>query len=243
MNHPLRYQISQWPQAADCLSNNSRNLRICVDELVNNKHLTGMIIKVEHPEMGVLFAAMYKGQGEYITSHDSEGHYIPWLTNEEIIGQLEKFGFLITYNEMSSLDDATISYLMRVADLGYDKLTKLNVITRNNGERIVHQYTVAMKSEKNDDLLTFGASVTSNKFTRRTSEGSILNLTESSNIEWNWLDSIYNIADILQDNADIEHMEVENTEDMTPYSDDTAVPTPEDLAIPEGFTLYEDDEE
>ena len=149
---PLRYRICKWSQASKCLSNNSRQLHIYVDKFINNDKFTGEVIKVEHDTLGVLFAAVTGGTGLDITDYDNDGDYIPWMTTAEILKQLRKFGFIIYYNEISSLDDKTLDELIRISNLGYDKITKIAVMTRKDGKLTYHTYPIAMKSTDNTDL-------------------------------------------------------------------------------------------
>lgn len=235
MNQPLRYKICRWPQAAKCLSNNSRNLYISVNELINNKSLQGLLIKVEHAEFGTLFAAVAAGSGDIVTKYDDEGKLIPWMPTQAILQQLSKFGFYITYKEISSLDDNTINYLMQILDLGYDKISKIVVEYRENGSRHLDDYVIALRSSENPDLLTFGTQITRTKFTNRLTAGKILSLKDAD-IDWDWLDSIYNIADILEENRDIEEFEASE-----PQEDPIMVGPVMDA--PEGFTLYDDSDE
>ena len=236
MSLPLRYRISRWQQAAECLSNNSRNLYITVSEFVNNETLQGTIIKVEHTEFGTLFAAMIKGEGRIVTRWDEENNLLPWLSVPQILTQLKKFGFDITYKEITSLDDQTIDWLMNIRNAGFDKISQVVVISRQNGIKIPHKYTIALKSDENSDLLTFGMSISSAKFTSRTSAGKILSL-EDYDTDWGWLDSIYNINDILQENSDIE-----------PHGGSELAESPimiehPSIEVPEGFTPYDETEE
>ena len=236
MNQPLRYKICRWPQAVKCLSNNSRNLYISVTELVNNKTLEGTLIKVEHAEFGTLFAAVAAGSGEIVTKNDDDGNLIPWMSTNAILQQLAKFGFYIYYKEISSLDDDTIDYLMKAVNLGYDKITKLVVEYRENGRRIPREYVVALNSKQNEDLLGFGMHVTGAKFTNRITAGKLITLQDNGVYQWDWLDSIYNINDVLEENQDIE--EFESSE---PQEDPIMVGPVMDT--PEGFTLYDESDE
>lgn len=233
MGQPLRYRISQWPQAAKCLSNNSRNLYISINNLVQNDTLTGMLIKVEHTEFGTLFAAMIRGQGRIVTQYDDSGNYIPWMTTPEILVQLRKFGFDITYNQISSLSDDILNKLMQVRDLGYDKINKIVVVSRKDGLRINKSYIIALKTKGNEDLLVYGLPITEVKFNNRLAAGKIISLNESD-FDWEWVDAIYNIDDILQENADVEKFEASESQEAPVMMEHPA------MEVPEGFTLYDE---
>lgn len=233
---PLRYKICRWPQAVNCLSNNSRNLYISVNELVQNEVLTGVLIKVEHTELGTLFAAMVRGEGQIVTKDDEEGNHIPWMTTSQILQQLAKFGFYIIYNQISSLDDDILDELMQVRDLGFDKLNQIVVQSRKEGSKVSKKYTVAMKTKGNEDLLIYGAHVSELKFNNRLASSKMIVLLEDSTIEWSWVDSLYNISDILQENADIEKFAIDDADIQDLTHSDEIHPT----NIPEGFTLYDE---
>jgi hypothetical protein len=68
---------------------------------------------------------MIEGSGELITKQDEEGYDIPFLSTEQILQQLEKFGFIIDYNVRSNLPDKTIDFLATIDNLGYDRITRI----------------------------------------------------------------------------------------------------------------------
>ena len=236
MSLPLRYKICRWPQAVKCLSNNSRKLKIKVTELLSNKYIHGMMIEVKHAEIGTLFAAVIQGEGEIVSNKTKEGDVLPWMTTSEILKQLLKFGFDITYTERLTLDSQTLDLLITLRNLGYDKVTKLVVACRKeDGTRILKSTPVAIKSEYNQDKLVYGTSISYKLFTKRVISDSIYNLQDISNdtIKWDWIDAMYGIDDILADNSDIEDFEAwvgetridknmpytspEYNSDLTPY--------------------------
>ncbi len=241
MSLPLRYKICRWPQAVKCLSNNSRKLKITVTELFNSNSIKGLLIKVRHINYGTLFAAMIEGQGDLVTDTTKEGDIIPWMSTNEILVQLKKFGFDITYVEKLSLDTPTLEFLMKLKSLGYDKITRMVVMFRElDGTLSAKTLPLAIKSEHNVDKLTFGCQITAKKFYQRCADGYIYNMQDKDEmkLKWRWIDAIYNIDDILSENSDIEDFEVwqgdtridpnmpytspEYNTDLTPY-DSTVV--------------------
>lgn len=210
MSLPLRYKICRWPQAAKCLSNNSRKLKINVTEVLDGKTLEGLLLTVTHHDYGVLFATMISGSGEIISNKDPRGIALPWMTTKEILTQLGKFGFDITYAERLSLDNETVDLLMKLRKLNYDKITKIVVNESRDGKFIHHTYPVAIQSRYNQDLLTFSVLITQRKFHERASAGYLLNLLNFDNgtLKWDWIDAVYNIDDVLADNSDIEYFEI-----------------------------------
>ena len=65
---PLRYNISDWHQLPGCKSNNSRELKLVVTDLIKNSVLEGVVIKVMHETFGVLFACTVGGSGNLLTT-------------------------------------------------------------------------------------------------------------------------------------------------------------------------------
>ena len=210
MELPLRYKICQWPQAVKCLSNNSRKLKISVSDVLDGKTLQGTLVSVVHSDYGVLFAAMIDGQGEIISKKDPRGLPLAWMTTKEILTQLGKFGFDITYTERLTLNIETLDCLMRLKNLGFDKVTRIVVFDRHDGSLHKHIYPVAIQTKYNQDVLTYGTLITFRKFTERTSDGYMYNLEnlDDFKLKWDWIDATYNIDDILSENSDIEEFEI-----------------------------------
>ena len=64
---PLRYNISDWHQAVQCLSNNSEHLHINVSDYVQNDSIRGTKISVIHDMYGTLFAYIVDAVGELVS--------------------------------------------------------------------------------------------------------------------------------------------------------------------------------
>ena len=196
-NTPLRYSISKWPQAINCLSNNSRDFHIKVDEVINNEKFHGEIVRVEHDKFGTMFAAVTQGEGTIITEGGSTDD-IQWMTTDEILIQLAKFGFDIIYKKVLSLDQSVIDYLLKIDSLGYDKINRIELIPRVANVRDI--YIIAFKSEENPDLINYNAEVLRKDFDDKLHRSSVISLTNQI-VEWDWLDAVYNIKDILEENS------------------------------------------
>ncbi len=221
MTKRLRYRISSWTQLPDCLSNNSKNYYITVTDLTQQKDINGLVLTVHHAKYGVLFSAMPDSSGKLISEYDEEGVDIPSMTCEEILTQLKRFGFDIQYNQESSLPDYTLSFLMQLDDLGYSKITRIHV-----GRAPGKNYVVALKADGNEDIYTFGSSITEAKFNKKLASNNVINITEQKDVTWTWVDRTYNIEDVLQANADIEKhgpvfesTEIDNS-GLTEYADE-----------------------
>lgn len=180
---------------------------------------------------------MIKGSGSLISEEDEEGVIIPFLTTEEILKQIEKFGFIVKYDLKSNLPDNVIAYLSELYNLGYDKITKIIVDTVNkDGDRIKKPTIIVMKSDQgNDDLLTYGSIISFNKFAKKLSDNSVMNVTDEPNMVWDWVTYMFNISDILDENIDpTDDFETQtdiHTGHLTPYSE-----------TPEGYTVYTGEE-
>ena len=77
MSQPLRYQITNWNQVTECLSNNSKNLYLTISKLRDQPTIRGDVIKVNHTKYGVLFAAILNGDGKLINTYTED--YLPLL--------------------------------------------------------------------------------------------------------------------------------------------------------------------
>lgn len=199
---PLRYNISDWHQLKDVKSNNSRSLSISVSDFIQNEYLTGLRIQVIHDSFGVLFACMLNAQGTILNEFSE--NLVVEFTHKQILLELEKYGFLVTYNPRESLSGSQIEYLMSLKKLGYDKIRILNVWYIENGVKLFRWYVVAFNVDKNIDWLNNGYAPNEWEFTESLNNGSAVNISAISKTNcwsWSWLDYIANIDDILEDNA------------------------------------------
>lgn len=201
----LRYEISDWTQATECLSNNSKQLKIEVSKMVRNKRVRGTRIAVTHPEFGTLFAALIQAAGSFITDTNEIGAVIPEMKTSEILTQLRRFGFDITYVQEQSLPGPQLAYLMKLVELEYDKITEVVVRSRVNGAIKDIKTVTAIKSAQNQDMVQFDLVLTEAQYAERAAKGIIFNLTQPSkelNFEWDWLSYTIAIEDILEANVD-----------------------------------------
>lgn len=186
---------------------------------------------------------MIRGTGSLITDVDEEGNDIPFLTTEEILKQIAKFGFFVTYDVKSNLPPKVITYLSELYNLGYDKITEVYLgSTTESGSRVWRPTVLVIKScQDNDDILTFDCKLTQKKFQNKLAANSIVNVTHEEGMEWDWLHYIANISDLLDENIDPrDDFETDTGLVENPYAvyGDIA-------ATPAGYTVYtgeEDDE-
>lgn len=166
--------------------------------------LVGTAIQVNHSEFGTLFSALICGEGSLIDTCDDEGFDIPFLTTDQILNQLRMFGFDIIYDYKKDLPDNVFVFLKEIMLLGYDKITKVMLETYSpDGENIWKPTVVVFKSTKdNDDLLSFGHQLGRRSYINKIDDNSILNVTYEEEMNWDWVTSFFNIADILDENLD-----------------------------------------
>ena len=200
---PLRYNISSWQQLPGCLSNNSRELKISVSTIID-EHLSGQVIKVVHTKYGVLFACLVNASGNLLTS--TYTNVLPELTTQQILTELQKFGFIVTFNPEEHLDGDQLDYLMTLNKLGFDKIRTMNVYSykKDGAVEFVPNVIAFTIREETSDWLNNGYSITMDKYLDALNNGWAINISGiSSNkkFRWDWLTFVANISDILKDNS------------------------------------------
>ena len=194
----LRYEISDWSQATQALSNNCKELKIRINKFLHSPDLEGRSISVTHPLYGVLFCAMIEGQGTLISEQDECANNLPYMTTAEILVQLEKLGFDIDYREDIHLDGDQLTFINNLLELGFDTLTKIVIKTEKT-----HRTTViAFNSLQNQKYLTYGIEITKAEFDRSLEEGHVANISRvGKHLPWDWLTYTVKIADLLKANS------------------------------------------
>lgn len=195
---PLRYEISSWDQAPQCLSNNSEKLHIRVSHFNKGQNFSGTRIAVDHDMYGILFSTVIQAEGEIITSiGDNE------LTTDQILIQLEKFGFLIEYAYNNRMTQEQIDYLKTVDELHFDKIRVLPVYDYDNlHQKLVKTHIVVFMSEELPDWLNVNIGISKKEFLDALDTGSALNLdgiSETKKFVWDWLTFVGTISEIIQD--------------------------------------------
>jgi len=194
----LRYNISDWSQATQCLSNNCKDLHIHVSNLISEA-VEGTLVSVHHPAYGTLFAAMVDGHGSIITDEDEQGVAIDWLTTAEVLVQLSKFGFEITYEPQKHLPQNQISYLAMLYNLGFQHITTMYVY----GKEATYRYVTAFNGTDHPEWLTYPISVPKKVYDAAALDGTLFNvskLAQTQDFKWDWLTYIASIQDILREN-------------------------------------------
>lgn len=206
MNNPLRYNISNWLQLSKCRSNNSVDLYITVKQIIDDgsHRLQGINILVNHTQYGTLFACLIKSNGSLLTP-DPESGIIKEFTTDEILAELNKFGFDVTFEINQHLSGEQISYLITLSELNYDKLRVLPVYDQDSlGNRIFSDYIVAFNVEQCPEWLDVNNVSSKRDFLTKLNDGVAVNLTyvsKTSQFDWTWLTYVANIEDIIRDNG------------------------------------------
>lgn len=201
---PLRYNISSWHQLSKCLSNNSRHLKITVTDLVQNSNLMGLRISVVHPEFGTLFSTVLNASGslvstDYVNSADS-------LTNAQILNELAKYGFYVTYEGRSHLSEEQLQYLRTLQDLHFNKLRKFHMNTQGVASNVVQTIIVVFDADSHLDWMNNEYQPRKTEIDTALINGSAVNISTISTtcrFDWSWLDYVASIEDILAENIHV----------------------------------------
>lgn len=203
---PLRYNISNWIQLSECRSNNSVDLYITVKQILDDgsHRLTGTSILVNHTQYGTLFACLVNAKGSLLTP-DPDSGIIKEFTTDEILAELNKFGFDITFSINQHLSGDQISYLITLSGLNYDKIRKLPVYKYDNlGNKVFSDYIVAFNVDGCPEWINQNYACRDIDFNEKLNEGVAINLTymsETKLYDWTWLTYVADIDDIIQDNV------------------------------------------
>lgn len=199
---PLRYHISDWHQLPQCLSNNSRDLKIHVTDFIRNDELKGLRIAVHHLKFGTLFATVMSPQGSIIS--DEYVDTVHTMTTDDILSTLAMYGFLVVYCPRKHLSQSQLEYLQTLKGLRFDKLRRLPVWETVRGNKVFQVVTVAFKIESHSDWINNNYAPSKKELDAGLIAGTAINISAISKdqcFDWSWLDYVANIDDILEDNV------------------------------------------
>ena len=200
---PLRYQISNWKQLPNCKSNNSKQLHLHVTDFIQNNDIKGVRITLDHDVYGELFSYVVNASGSLVSTFDKDIEYE--LTTDEILTQLAKYGFLITFHSWEDLSGDQVQYLMTLQNLHFDKIRLLSVWDAPNGVKEFKLHVVAFQVEQLPDWLNAGYAPSKTEFLDALNSGYAINISaisETRNYRWDWLYNwVADIGDVLADNA------------------------------------------
>lgn len=203
----LRYEITDWSQVNECLSNNSRDLRMRFIQIMDDE-LCGKLILVEHAVYGTLFSCLVQGEGSILTSMDPYNPACPAhvFSEEEIFAELYKFGFDIRFKREKRLTGDQLDYLMNLNNLGFDKIRMINVVLpyaphAPKYRTVVVGFMVGNLPKWLDNTYACPES----EYNRAIGEGTAINITaisQSKKFDWTFLkDHVLSINDILAINS------------------------------------------
>lgn len=145
---------------------------------------------------------MIEGSGSLISDVDEEGLDLPFMTTDQILRELQRFGFIIFYDVKKNLPSPILSFLSTVNDLGYDKITRVALQTKTASNGVIWAPTIlVIKSEFNLDLLEFDCKLTRKDFNQKLSDNVIMNVTHEEGMKWDWVNYTANIDDLLDENT------------------------------------------
>lgn len=200
---PLRYQISNWKQLPNCKSNNSKQLHLHVTDFIQNNDINGVRITLDHDVYGQLFSYVVNASGSLVSTFDKDIKYE--LTTDDILIQLAKYGFLITFHSWEDLSGDQVQYLMTLQNLHFDKIRLLSVWDAPNGVKEFKLHVVAFQVEQLPDWLNAGYAPSKTEFLDALNSGYAINISaisETRNYRWDWLYNwVADIGDVLADNA------------------------------------------
>ena len=202
MRGPLRYNISNWLHLSECKSNNSTDLYITVKQVIDDgsHRLSGTIIIVQHNQYGPLFTCLINSSGTLLTP-DPDSGIIQEFTTDQILAELKKFGFDITFSINQHLSGDQISYLITLSDLGFDKIRMLEV-QQLDGRYA--NYLVVFNVAKCPDWIQNDFACGRKPFLESLNNSGAMNLTDlpqTKGFDWTWLTYVANIDDIIEDNG------------------------------------------
>ena len=204
-NCKLRYEIDSWDQITGCQSNNSPKLHLTYDVALG-RSLSGQIIRVEHDDYGCLFSYVVEASGIDV-SCASNGTVFQ-LTTDELLMELQKYGFIVKFSKCLQISDAQYQLLMSSQLLGMSKIRIMYVDMTEKRNRFDDDYErkpylVMFKTDKLPMWLSNGKVCSKQEFEDALAKGYAVNLTECEGglhgNDWSFLtDKVLNVSDILK---------------------------------------------
>ena len=197
---PLRYVISSWEQLVECLSNTSNSLHIKVSKCIGNELLKGTLISVVDDVFGTLFTYLVDGSGSYLSDNDDTEYQ---LTVSSILKELERYGFLVTYNKYEHLSDDQVKYLNVLKGLGYDHIRVFSLSSRDyvTRQQANQPAVVAFSYKHNPEWMDISFSCSNTAFVSEVVKGHCVRVDDSFNYDWSWLDYVASIDKLLEYNS------------------------------------------
>lgn len=202
----LKYRISKLSQLPQCKSNNSRDLSIRVEELIQSDILTGTKVSVVHADFGTLFATVVNAKGNLVSNDFTDHIYtIPWDVIEQ---ELAKYGFIVQYREETVLRKEQVEYLKTLQGFKFDKIRFITVERTVKSIITAETMIVAFNIEQNPQWLHNTYNPSYQEYVQALENGSVMNISnisETHDFSWDWLwGKVLSISDILEAQVDNE---------------------------------------
>ena len=204
-NDKLRYEIDSWDEITGCQSNNSPKLHLTYD-IALGRSLSGQIIRVEHDDYGCLFSYVVEASGVDVSC--APNGTVFQLTTDELLMELQKYGFIVKFSKCLQLSDAQYQLLMSSQLLGMSKIRIMYVDMTEKRNRFDDDYErkpylVMFKTDKLPMWLSNGKVCSKQEFEDALAKGYAVNLTECEGglhgNDWSFLtDKVLNVSDILK---------------------------------------------
>lgn len=204
-NDKLRYEIDSWDEITGCQSNNSPKLHLTYDVALG-RSLSGQIIRVEHDDYGCLFSYVVEASGVDVSC--APNGTVFQLATDELLMELEKYGFIVKFSKCLQISDAQYQLLMSSQLLGMSKIRIMYVDMTEKRNRFDDDYErrpylVMFKTDKLPMWLSNGKVCSKQEFEDALAKGYAVNLTECEGglhgNDWSFLtDKVLNVSDILK---------------------------------------------
>jgi hypothetical protein len=167
--------------------------------------LTGVKISVVHAMFGSLFTTIVTPVGTMVWPEKNDPQTVFTLTTDQILTELYKWGFVVTYQQVQYLPADQLAYLVTLQGLGYDKIRTLTPFHYVLGQPVFTTRIVAfLIAGVTADWLDNTFSPTDAYYADALSRGKVIDIgamSSSHHWDWTWLTTVANIADIVAQNG------------------------------------------
>lgn len=195
----LQYQISDWSQLSNCMSNNSPELKIIVCNYVQNDDIEGTKIEVHHPVYGTLLAYTISPKGNLIT--DITDKDIDVMHTQTLLNELRRYGFYVDFVEEENLPEGQINLLKSLKAFNFDKLRICSIHSDYEDFYSTIRVT-AFNIKENPYWINSGYSPSKAEWENALLNGSAFNVSGLDGAEdysWDWVyNAIIDIEELLE---------------------------------------------
>lgn len=200
----LQYNITDWHQLTQCHSNLSRDLSIKVSSLLQNDMLTGTRIAVVHELFGPIFTTVFTPTGSMVWSEKDDPQTVFSLTTDQILMELHKWGFIVTYQQMYCLPEDQLAYIVAIQELGYTTIRTITPFHSVLGQPVFSTRIVAFViASTTTEWIDITFKPRDSAYTDALTQGQAIDLGSRSKSPWDWawLTSVVSISSILAQNG------------------------------------------